>query len=168
MSISGAPVRRLYKRGEQRRSRRQEETMQFMLAMVGEESGWESTPDEMEEIMAEMNRFNRSLVEAGALVDGAGLQPPSTAKTVSFSADGPAVSDGPFAETKEHLAGYWIIQVDDEDEALDWVKKVPIQDGKIEVREVLGYGKPIDLETFDRLSQVASDDLRAQVKERSK
>lgn len=141
--------------------------MQFMLAMIGEESGWEATPEEMEQVVGEMNRFNRSLAEAGALVDGAGLQPPSTAKTVRFSADGPAVSDGPFAETKEQLAGYWIIQVADEDEALDWVKRVPIQEGCIEVREVLGYGEPIDLETFERLSKQATEDLMAQVEERA-
>ncbi|MDP9187825.1 MAG: YciI family protein [Actinomycetota bacterium] len=134
--------------------------MQFMLAMVGEESGWESSPEEMEEIVEAMGRYNRSLVEAGALVDGAGLQPPSTAKTVSFSADAdPVTTDGPFAETKEHLAGYWIIEVGSEDEALDWVRKVPVKDGKIEVREVMGYGKPMDLETFERLQAVATEEL---------
>jgi hypothetical protein len=142
--------------------------MQFMLAMVGEEAGWESSPEEMEAIVEEMGRYNRSLVEAGALVDGAGLQPPSTATTVSFSADAdPVATDGPFAETKEHLAGYWIIEVADKDEALEWVKKVPVKDGKIEVREVMGYGTPMDLETFERLQAVATEDLLAQVKERA-
>lgn len=141
--------------------------MQFMLAMVGEESGWEGSPEQVEEIVAEMEKFNRSMVEAGVLVDGAGLQPPSTASTVSFSADGATVSDGPFAETKEHLAGYWIIQVDDEDAALEWTRKVPIREGKIEVREVLGYGEPIDLETFERTQAVAKRDLIEQVEQRS-
>lgn len=141
--------------------------MQFMLAMVGEESGWESSPEEMEAIVDEMGRFNRSLVEAGALVDGAGLQPPSTATTVSFSEDGPTATDGPFAESKEHLAGYWVIEVADKDEAIEWVKKVPIKEGKIEVREMMGYGTPMDLETFDRLEAIAKEDLMKQVNERA-
>jgi hypothetical protein len=140
--------------------------MQFMLAMVGEESGWDDPGDDMEKVMAEMERYNRSLVEAGALVDGAGLMHPSEASTLSFSADGPTVSDGPFAETKEHLAGYWVIQVDSKDEALEWAKKIPIQDGKVEVRELMGYGSPIDLETFERLSEQSKQDLREQMAER--
>lgn len=138
--------------------------MQFMLAMIGEESGWDASPEQMEEIVAEMERFNRSMVQAGVMVDGAGLLPPSTASTVSFSADGATVSDGPFAETKEHVAGYWIIQVESEDEALEWTKKVPIQEGKIEVRGVMGYGEPIDLETFERTQQIAKQDLMDQIK----
>jgi hypothetical protein len=136
--------------------------MQFMLAMVGEEAGWESSPEEMEEIVEAMERYNRSLAEAGVLVDGAGLLPPSTAKTVAFGGDVPTTTDGPFAETKEHLAGYWVIEVGSEGEALDWVKKVPIKEGKIEVREMMGYGKPMDLETFERLQALAKEDLMEQ------
>lgn len=141
--------------------------MQFMLAMIGEESGWDASPEQMEEIVAEMERFNRSMVQAGVMVDGAGLLPPSTASTVSFSSDGATVSDGPFAETKEHVAGYWIIQVESEAEALEWTKKVPIQEGKIEVRGVMGYGEPIDLETFERTQEVAKRELMEQLEQRS-
>lgn len=133
--------------------------MQFMLAMVGEESGWDDPGDDVEKIMEDMNRYNRTLVEAGALVDGAGLMHPSEASTLSFDADGPTVTDGPFAETKEHLAGYWVIQVDSKDDALDWAKKIPIKDGKVEVRELMGYGSPIDLETFERLTEQADKDM---------
>jgi hypothetical protein len=140
--------------------------MQFMLAMVGEESGWENPPDDMEQVIEDMENYNRSLVEAGALVDGAGLQPPSTASTLTYTSEGATVTDGPFAETKEHLAGYWVIQVDSKDEALEWAKKVPIQDGKIEVREVMGYGTPIDLETFERTQEQAKKDLMEQVEGR--
>jgi hypothetical protein len=141
--------------------------MQFMLAMVGEESGWDDPGDDMEKIVDEMERFNRSLVKAGALVDGAGLMAPSTASTLTFGADGAVVNDGPFAETKEHLAGYWVIEVDSQDEAVEWAKKVPIEDGKIEVRELMGYGSPIDLETFERLSAQAKQDLMEQVQQQS-
>ena len=142
--------------------------MQFMLAMVGEESGWDNPPDDMEKIVEEMENYNRSLVKAGVLVDGAGLLPPATASTLTFSADGAAVTDGPFAETKEHLAGYWVIEVGSKDEAIEWAKKVPIKDGKIEVREMMGYGSPIDLDTFERLSAQAKKDLMEQVEAQSK
>ena len=76
------------------------------------------------------------------------------------------ITDGPFAEAKEHLAGYWIVQVDSEDEALEWVKQVPIPEGKIEVRQVMGYGTPIDLETFERLQPEANEELRKEVEKR--
>ncbi len=141
--------------------------MQFMLAMVGEESGWDSSPEEMEKVVEDMENFNRELARAGALVDGAGLMPPSTASTVSFSEDGATVTDGPFAETKEHLAGYWVIEVASKDEALEWVRKVPVREGKIEVREMMGYGKPVDLETFERLQAEAKNDLLEAVEKRA-
>ncbi len=141
--------------------------MQFMLAMVGDESGWQTEPGpELDEMLDTMGAYNRKLVEAGVLVDGAGLLPPSSAKTARFSDGEAVITDGPFAEAKEHLAGYWVIQVDSEDQALDWVKQVPITDGKIEVREVMGYGTPIDLETFERLQVQGNEDLRKELEKR--
>ena len=121
----------------------------------------------MEKIVDEMEAYNRSLVKAGALVDGAGLLPPAMASTLSFDADGATVTDGPFAETKEHLAGYWVIEAGSKDEAIEWARRVPIKQGKIEVREMMGYGSPIDSETFERLSAQARQDLMAQVEERA-
>ena len=112
-----------------------------------------------------MGAYNRKLVEAGVLVEGTGLNPPSTAKTATFKDGEAVITDGPFAEAKEHLAGYWIIQVDSEDEALDWVKQVPIPEGKIEVREVMGYGEPIDIETFERHQEQGERGLRQEVAE---
>jgi len=141
--------------------------MQFMLAMVGDDSGWEMEPGpEMDEMLNTMGAYNRKLVEAGVMVDGAGLLPPSSAKTARFEDGEAVITDGPFAEAKEHLAGYWIIQVDSEDEALEWVKQVPIPEGKIEVREVMGYGEPIDIETFERLQKKGNEDLRKEVDKR--
>ena len=119
--------------------------MQFMLAMVGDDSGWEMEPGpELEEMLDTMGAYNRKLAEAGALVEGTGLNPPSTAKTATFKDGEAVITDGPFAEAKEHLAGYWIIQVDSEEEALDWVKQVPIPEGKIEVRQAMGTGADHD------------------------
>ena len=141
--------------------------MQFMLAMVGDDSGWEMEPGpEMDEMLNTMGAYNRKLVEAGVLVDGAGLLPPSSAKTARFTDGEAVVTDGPFAEAKEHLAGYWIIEVDSEDDALEWVKQVPIPEGKIEVRQVMGYGTPMDIETYERLQPEANAELREEVKKR--
>lgn len=140
--------------------------MQFMLAMVGDDSSWETPPEEMDEMLETMGSYNRKLAEAGVLVDGAGLLPPSTAKTARFSDGEAVITDGPFAESKEQLAGYWILEVGSEDEALDWVKQVPIPEGTIEVREVMGYGTPIDLETFERLQAKGNEDLRKELAKR--
>jgi hypothetical protein len=143
--------------------------MQFMLAMVGEESGWESPPEEMETIVEEMGRFNRSLVEAGVLVDGGGLQPPSTATTVRFGAGaGPVATDGPFAETKEHLAGYWVIEVEALEDALEWTKRVPIEQGTIEVRQMYGFGEPIGLGEFERLNAASREAVMEAAEKKAK
>jgi hypothetical protein len=141
--------------------------MQFMLAMVGEESGWEIEPGpELEEMLETMGAYNRKLAEAGALVEGTGLNPPSTAKTATFKDGEAVITDGPFAEAKEHLAGYWIIQVDSEEEALDWVKQVPIPEGKIEVRQAMGHGEPITMEEFERNEERGNEALRQEVANR--
>jgi hypothetical protein len=95
------------------------------------------------EVLAEMGRYNQELLDAGVLLDGAGLQPSSKGARVSFK-DGKAhVTDGPFPETKELIAGYWTIQAASLDEAIRWAKKVPFhllpQDGhppQIELRQV--------------------------------
>jgi hypothetical protein len=76
--------------------------------------------------LAEMGRFNEELVKAGLLVDGAGLKPSSKGARVSFPKSGkPTVTDGPFAETKELLAGYWILNAKSLEEVVEWMKKAP-------------------------------------------
>lgn len=141
--------------------------MQFMLAMVGEESGWEIEPGpELEEMLATMGAYNRKLAEAGALVEGTGLNPPSTAKTATFTDGEVVITDGPFAEAKEHLAGYWVIQVESEEEALDWAKQVPIPEGKIEIRGAMGHGEPISMEQFEANEEAGNEALREEVAKR--
>jgi hypothetical protein len=90
-----------------------------------------------------MGRYNEELVRAGVLVDGAGLQPTSRGAKVTFVNGTPQVTDGPFAETKEIIAGYWIIDVKSRDEAIDWAKRVPFshlpnqgRQPEIEVRQM--------------------------------
>ena len=88
-------------------------------------------------MLKDMMAFNEELVRAGVLVAGEGLQPSSKGHRVKFSADRTVVTDGPFAETKELIAGYWIWQVKSMEEALDWAKRCPKpheQDCEIELR----------------------------------
>src|SRR5919197_5507516 len=78
-----------------------------------------------QQLLTEMGKFNEELVKAGVMLDGAGLQPSSKGARVRFSGKTRTVIDGPFAETKELLAGFWIWQVNSMDEALAWVKRCP-------------------------------------------
>ena len=124
--------------------------MQFMLALIAEERSWEEvTPDEVKKNLAEMGQFNAELTEAGALVTGAGLQERATGTTVHYSDGEPLVTDGPFAETKEQLSGFWIIDVENLDEALAWAKKIPFTSNHVEIRPMVTGGKEL-LEKAER------------------
>lgn len=90
-----------------------------------------------EELMLEMGRFNEQLVRAGIMKSGDGLKPTSAGVRVHFSGQDRTVTDGPFAETKELLAGYWVWEVKSMDEAIEWVKRCPnpmLEDSDIEIR----------------------------------
>jgi|SRR3954468_24960270 hypothetical protein len=94
------------------------------------------------EELAIMGKYNQQLIDAGVLVDGAGLQPTSKAARVGLKNGQVVVTDGPFAETKELIAGYWIINVKSRAEAIDWAKKIPFaqlpaegHDPEVEVRQ---------------------------------
>jgi len=91
-----------------------------------------------EEMLGAMAKFNEEMVKAGIMLDGAGLKPTSKGARIRFSGSQRTVIDGPFAETKELIAGYWIIQVKNRAEAIEWMKRCPNpyeQDGEIEIRE---------------------------------
>ena len=77
------------------------------------------------ELLTEMGKYNEELVKAGVMLAGEGLHPSSKGKRVRFSGTGRSVVDGPFAETKELIAGFWILQVKDMDEAVEWIKRCP-------------------------------------------
>jgi hypothetical protein len=90
-----------------------------------------------QELISKMMKFNEELVKAGAMLDGQGLTPTSKAKRVRFSGSQRTVIDGPFAESKELVAGYWIWQVKSMDEAVEWLKRCPnpmLVDSDIEIR----------------------------------
>ena len=92
-----------------------------------------------EQLLTEMGNFNEELVKAGVMLAGEGLHPSSKGKRVRFSGSKRSVVDGPFAETKELIAGFWLWQVKSMDEALEWVKRCPNPTGaesEIEVRQV--------------------------------
>ncbi|HEX7060031.1 MAG TPA: YciI family protein [Solirubrobacterales bacterium] len=110
--------------------------MRFMvLVKASEESEAGVMPSE--EDLAAMGKFNEEMVKAGVMLAGEGLHPTSKGVRIRFSGDDRTVIDGPFAETKELLAGYWLIQTRDREEAIEWMKRAPFDGGtEIEVRQV--------------------------------
>lgn len=90
-----------------------------------------------EELLAEMGRFNEEMVKAGVMLAGDGLQPTSKGARIRFSSGKPTVTDGPFTEAKELIAGFWIIQVKSKEEAIEWMKRAPFDAGvELEIRQV--------------------------------
>ena len=89
------------------------------------------------EIFREMGRFNEQLIKAGVMLAGEGLTPSSKGKRVRFTGKQRAVIDGPFAETKELVAGFWIWQVKSMDEAIEWIRRSPFQEGEVELRPIM-------------------------------
>jgi hypothetical protein len=90
-----------------------------------------------EQELAEMGAFNEELVKAGVMLAGEGLHPSSKGARVRFDEDGGStVIDGPFAETKELIAGFWILEVSSREEVIQWVRKAPFRGAEIEVRQV--------------------------------
>jgi len=109
--------------------------MRFMMivkATADSEAGRMPTESQL----SRMTDFNEELVRAGVLLAGDGLQPSSKGARVTFEKKEVSVTDGPFAETKELISGFWIIDVRSMDEAIEWAKRVPFHDGQIEVRKV--------------------------------
>jgi len=112
--------------------------MRFMIIVKADKDS-EAGVLPSERLLTEMTRYNEELVNAGVLLAGEGLQPSSKGARIRFSGDKRTVVDGPFAETKELIAGFWLIQVKSLDEAKEWVKRVPNPEGKdfeIEIRRV--------------------------------
>jgi hypothetical protein len=121
-----------------------------------------------QELLTAMGEFNESLVKAGILLAGEGLQPSRLGKRVRFSGKTRTVTDGPFAETKELVAGFWIWQVRSIEEAVEWVKRCPnpmLTDSDIEIRPVFGPEDFGEMLTPERKAQEA--DLRRQTDART-
>jgi hypothetical protein len=115
--------------------------MKYLLTLFGDESRWvEATPEQQAASMKAWDDFTNATIEAGVHLGGEGLQPSATATSVAIPESGdPIVSDGPFAETKEQLAGYYLLDCADLDDALAWAKRIPMPGGTVEVRPVMDY-----------------------------
>lgn len=138
--------------------------MRFMVivkANADSEAG--KMPSEAE--LSEMGKFNEELVKAGVMLAGDGLHPSSKGARIRFDKDKRTVIDGPFPETKELIAGYWMIQVKSKEEAIEWLKRAPFKDDEIEIRQVF---EPTDFtmstetrERFDKLDATLKEQQQA-------
>ena len=110
--------------------------MRFMVIVkANEESEAGRLPSEQE--LREMGAFNEELVKAGVMLAGEGLQPSSKGFRIRYDGrNKPTVIDGPFAETKELIAGFWILETRTREEVIEWMKRAPFQEGEIEIRQV--------------------------------
>ena len=119
-----------------------------------------------EQLLTEMGAYNEELVKAGIMLDGDGLKPSSAGARVRFSGSQRTVIDGPFAETKELIAGYWIWQVESLDEAIAWVKRCPNPGGVESEIEIRPFFEAEDFgEAFTPELREQEDRLRAQLAE---
>ncbi len=113
--------------------------MRFMILIKADKDS-EAGVLPSEELLTEMGKYNEELVKAGVMLAGEGLHPSSKGARVKFSGDKRIVTDGPFAETKELIAGFWLIQVKSKEEAIEWVKRIPNPmpgtEPEIEIRQV--------------------------------
>ena len=140
--------------------------MRVMVFVPGDENS-EAGKMPSQELIAKMMKFNEELVKAGVMLAGDGLTPTSKARRVRFLGSHRAVIDGPFAESKEIVAGYWIWQVQSIDEAVEWLKRAPF-DGGIEVTirpvfEPQDFGRELTPELRQKEAR-----LRVEVERRSK
>lgn len=112
--------------------------MRFMMLVIPrnyETAAPDAMPDAT--VVEKMMKYNEDLAKAGVLLSLDGLQPPSAGVRVTFAGGKPKVTDGPFAEAKECVGGYWMIQVKSKEEAIEWASRAPMADGEtIEVRQV--------------------------------
>lgn len=111
------------------------------------------------EIFEEMGKFNEEMVKAGVMLAGEGLAASSQGARIRFEGSKRTVIDGPFTEAKELVAGFWIIQVNSKEEAIEWMKRSPFQEGEIEIRRVFeasDFGDNIAPETLEREQRLRS------------
>lgn len=137
-----------------------------VMVMIKSNAETETTAMPSEQLLTEMGRYNEELVKAGVMLDGEGLHPSSKGKRVKFLGNKRTVSDGPFTEAKDLIAGFWIWQVQSMDEAVEWVKRMPNpleSEAEIEIRPIVeaeDFG-----ESFTPELREQEERLRAQIKE---
>jgi hypothetical protein len=139
-----------------------------VMVMVKADKDTEAGVMPSEQLLTEMMQFNEQLVKAGIMLAGEGLQPSSKGKRVRFSGPKRTVIDGPFAEAKELIAGYWIWQVESMDEALEWARKIPNPtgvEGEVELRQVFeadDFGPELTPELREKEERLRSETEKLQ------
>jgi hypothetical protein len=115
--------------------------MKYLLTIYGDESGYiDAAPEDIAREMGDYESFDKAVAEAGVYVSGEGLQPTPTATTVRVRDGERMLTDGPFAETREQLGGYYLLDCADLDEAIGWAARIPgAATGCVEVRPVIDY-----------------------------
>ena len=109
--------------------------MRFMVIVKADQDSEAGVlPDQ--KMLAEMGKYNEELAKAGVMLAGEGIQASSKGARVNFSGKKPTVTDGPFSETKELIAGFWLWQVRSKEEAIEWLKRAPFERGEVEIRQV--------------------------------
>ena len=143
--------------------------MRFMILIKANKDS-EAGVMPSQELLADMGKFNEELVKAGVMLAGEGLHPSSKGARVRFSGDKRIVTDGPFAETKELIAGFWMWQCKSKQEAIDWVKRcpnpMPDTEAEIEIRQVFeaaDFGAELTPELREQ-----EDRLRSQIEKNAK
>ena len=137
--------------------------MRFMVIVKADQNSEAGVlPDK--NLLTEMGKFNEELVKAGVMLAGEGLQPSSKGARVRFSGGRRTVTEGPFTETQDLVAGFWLWQVKSKEEALEWLKRAPFQEGEVELRQVFETEDFGDSMTPEMRAQ--EERLRAQVAEK--
>lgn len=127
--------------------------MKYML-ILNSDPQTESSQMASEEDLNAMGRYNEELIKAGVLLAGEGLHPSSEGSRIEYSGDERTVTDGPFTETKEMIAGFWIIQSATKEEALEWARRIPLTSGRVEIRQVF------DVSEFDQDNEYVKKELQ--------
>src|SRR6185295_3624746 len=109
--------------------------MRFMMIVKANKDS-EAGVMPTDEVISAMTKYNEELAKAGVLIDLAGIHPSSKGARIRFNGKQRTVIDGPFAETGELIAGYWLIQVKSREEAIEWAKRTPFQEGELELRQI--------------------------------
>ncbi len=133
----------------------------MVLVKASEQSEAGVMPEEAE--LAEMGQFNEELVKAGVMLAGDGLHPSSKGVRVRYSGDERTVIDGPFAEAKELVAGYWLWQVKSLEEAVEWIKRAPFRDDEVELRPVFeaeDFGEELTPELREQEARLREQEAR--------
>ena len=136
--------------------------MRFMLLVKADASS-EAGVLPSKELVTAMGAFNEEMANAGVMLAADGLHPSSKGARVAYAGAKRNVTDGPFTETKELIAGYWVIQVPSREEAIDWASRAPFQDGQVEVRQVF-EASDFPADVFPPEEAAREDALREQLR----